>query len=161
MGLIQIGGSIVGGEQVVSRLRLTYPDTSVRRVRDAVHALGLLLERTVKLQKLSGQILKRRSGRLVRSINTRFIDTSTSSTAITGTSLKYGRIWELTGSREFTIVPKDKKALFCPGARHPVKSVLHRAQSPRPFLKPTLEEMRPTIRATLERAMMNLQSGAR
>jgi hypothetical protein len=49
----------------------------------------------VQLEKLSGQVLGKRSGRLVRSINTRFTDTEYSSTSSTGTALKYGRFWEL------------------------------------------------------------------
>jgi phage gpG-like protein len=154
--LIEIRGTVIGAETVVGRLSVLYPERALQRLRDAVRALGFLLERKVKLEKLSGQVLKRQSGRLVRSVNTKFVDTNTSSTAIVGTSLKYARIWELTGSREFTIVPVNKRALYWPGAPHPVASVTHPAQAPRPFLKPALAEMRPTIRATLERAMHNL-----
>lgn len=155
-GPISITGTVVGAEAVIAQLGGAMPGQAIARMRDAVHALGFLLERKVKLEKLSGQILNRRSGRLNRSINTRFIDTATSSTASVGTSLKYGRIWELTGSKAFTIVPVNKKALFWPGAAHPVRSVFHPAQAARPFLRPSLEEMRPTIKSTLARAMQNL-----
>jgi phage gpG-like protein len=153
---IQIFGTIVGAEDVERRLRSQLPANAQRNLRSSVHALGFLLERRVKLEKLNGQVLRRRSGRLARSINTRFVDSAHSSYAYVGTSLRYGRIWELTGSRAFTIVPKNKKALMWPGALHPVRSVVHPAQAPRPFLKPTLDEMRPTIRATIERALSNL-----
>lgn len=155
-GLIEIPGTVIGTEAVVGKLGMVLPGRAVERLRDAVHALGFLLERKVKLEKLSGQVLGRRSGRLNRSVNTRFVDSASSSTASVGTSVSYGRIWELTGSKAFTIVPTNKQALFWPGAAHPVKSVFHPAQSPRPFLKPALDEMRPTIRATLDRAMRGL-----
>jgi hypothetical protein len=155
-GLIEIRGSVVGAETVVGRLSVVMPERALQRMRDAVHALGFLLERKVKLEKLNGQVLKRQTGTLVRSVNTQFVDTATSSTASVGTNSRIGRIWEITGSRAFTIVPKTKKALFWPGARHPVRSVFHPAQAPRPFLKPALEELRPTIRSTIDRAMLAL-----
>lgn len=153
---IQITGSIVGVEAVVARLGVTAPANAVARLRTTVHQLGIQLETKVKLEKLNGQVLKRRSGRLAGSINTRFVDTQDSSTATVGTALRYGRIWELTGSPAYTITAIRKKALFWPGAAHPVKSVLHPAQAPRPFLRPALDEMRTTIRAQLEAAMKGL-----
>lgn len=42
--------------------------------------------------------------------------------------------------RSFVIVPRDKEALWWPGAMHPVKIVLLRGISPRPFLKKALDE---------------------
>jgi hypothetical protein len=151
---MEFRATITGAESVSVRLGLIMPAQTIARMRSAVHALGFLLERKVKLEKLNGQILKRRTGTLVRSVHTRFVETATSSTASVGTNSRVGRIWEITGSRAVTIVPVNKKALYWPGARHPVRSVFHPAQAPRPFLKPALEELRPTIRSTIERAMM-------
>lgn len=148
--------TIIGVERVEANFRMHWPAEARRRIADTVKALGFELETRVKTDKLNGGVLKRQSGRLSRSINTRFTETAMEFTSTTGTSLSYGRIWEVTGSREFTIVPRKKKALFWPGAAHPVRSVTHPAQAPRPFLKPTLAEMRGTIRASLEAAMQGL-----
>ena len=146
---IVVTGTVVGAERVVTSLGVTQPAAAVERVRNAVHRLGYLLEAKVKTDKLNGGVLNRRSGRLARSINTQFTSSGLSETASVGTSVLYGRIWELTGSREFVIVPKTKKALFWKGAAHPVRSVLHPAQAPRPFLRPALDDMRPLIRTTI------------
>lgn len=42
------------------------------------------------------------------------------------------------------IVPKTKKALYWPGARHPVRSV--KGMRPRPFLKEAFDEKGPLLR---------------
>lgn len=156
MSLVEMRGQVIGAEAVIQKLGVTAPVNAIQRSRDAVHALGLLLEAKVKTEKLSGGVLNRRTGRLFRSINTRFADEATTSTASVGSSLKYARIWELTGSREFTILPSKKQALFWPGAAHPVKSVVHPAQAPRPFLRPALNEMRTTIHETLARTLSGI-----
>lgn len=156
MSPIKITGTVVGAEAVVARLKGTLPERARTTLRDAVHTLGFLLERIVKLEKLNGQVLNRRTRRLANSINTSFVDTTESSTATVGTNVKYGRIWELTGSKAFTIVPKTKKALFWPGAAHPMHSVFHPAQAARPFLRPALDQMRPTIKSTIEKAMASI-----
>jgi hypothetical protein len=53
------------------------------------------------------------------------------------------------GTKEYVIKPKDKKALFWAGAKHPVKSVTHPATAPRPYMTPAAEQVRPQF----ERAM--------
>lgn len=154
--LISVSGTIVGAEAFEARLSLFAPAEAMTRIKKEVHTLGFLLEAKVKSEKLNGVVLRRQSGRLARSINTRFSGTATSESSHTGTSVKYGRIWELTGSREFRIFPKNKQALFWKGALHPVRSVLHPAQRPRPFLKPALQELRPTILTRLTKATEGL-----
>lgn len=141
---------VIGAERVVTRLRSDRPERIRNAVRREVYTLGLTLERRVKLEKLMGQVLNRRTGRGVRSINTRFsepkADTFVSST---GTNLWYMRLWELTGHTSYNVFPKFKKALFWKGARHPVHHVHIPAEAARPFLRPTLREMRPEIRRRL------------
>ncbi len=46
------------------------------------------------------------------------------------------------GSAAHDIVPKNKQALFWPGAAHPVKRVHHPGTSPKPFLTPAVEQAR-------------------
>lgn len=62
------------------------------------------------------------TGRLAASITSSY----TRDSAIVGTNVKYGAIHQFggrTGARE--IRPRRKKALFWPGALHPVRRVLH------------------------------------
>jgi len=149
--------SITGGTQYLARLAVGQGVTA--RVRGAIRRMGYELERKVKLEKLNGQVLNRRTGLLARSINTRFVSMPDSETAIVGTNLVYGRAWEL-GAKipAFDIVPKFKKALHWPGAKHPVK-VVHmpaRKMLARPFLRPSLAEMRPRIHEELALAMRGI-----
>jgi len=44
-----------------------------------------------------------------------------------------------TGTEPHEIRPKHKKALFWPGAEHPVKVVHHPGTKPKPFMYPALE----------------------
>ncbi|MCX5522201.1 hypothetical protein OG342_04870 [Streptomyces bobili] len=46
------------------------------------------------------------------------------------------------GLPEMTIVPRNKKALYWPGADHPVAKVNLPARAPQPFLRPALFQRR-------------------
>lgn len=153
---IVIRGTVTGSEAVQRKLTITAPNTARQRMRLTVRRLTYMLEREVRSNQLNGGVLNRRSGRLARSINSTFADTTNSTTGSVGTPLLYGRIWELTGSRAYIILPRNKRALAWPGGRHPVASAFHPAQAPRPFLKPALHRMRPLIRTELDAAMRNL-----
>jgi len=72
-------------------------------------------------------------GHLAASISAK----ATNTEAIVGTNVKYAAIHQFGGKTgPVTIKPKNKKALFWPGAEHPVKSVKHPgvAIPARPFL---------------------------
>lgn len=149
---------VVGAVEVQRRLR-TAPAELGRRIGAKVQMLGLSLERRVKLTKLAGQVLHRRSGRLVRSINTRFTQAGDRYESSTGTSLSYGRAWELGFQLPARVIrARLKKALSWPGASHPVTSVTQpaRREKARPFLRPALQEMKPLIRAELSNALRGL-----
>lgn len=178
-----VTGRVLGAEAVITRLETTAPATAVTRLRKTIRRLGLSLERKVKLEKLGGQVLNKRSGRLVRSVNTQFTDSEYSSTSRTGTALSYGRFWEL-GFHGIVTVPahvrernqgntwyryKRKAATRAERRMWDASGVgisqgitIVRAhtrrvdQAPRPWLRPALEEMRPQIRADLASAMRGL-----
>lgn len=160
--MITVTGKIIGVEAVTRELATAAPKRAVTRLRRTVRALGLTLQRNVVLEKLQGGVLNKRSGRLARSINTRFTDTDASSTSTTGTALIYGRAWELgftVPARD--IFPKRAGALFWPGAAHPVRKVHQnaRTEAPRSFLRSALEELRPQILRDLSAAMEGLGGG--
>lgn len=156
-GIIQ--GRVIGAEAVERKFLITAPEDARTRVRLAIRGLGLTLQASVVGGALNGGVLNRRSGRLARSVNTRFSEAGDTISSRTGTTLIYGRAWELGFHvPERDIYPVNGGALFWPGAAHPVKHVHQpaRTQAARPWLRPTLETMRPTIKATLSLAMRGL-----
>jgi hypothetical protein len=139
---------VLGLEAVQAKLLLGVPASVRARLLQTVTALTLELERHVKADYLTGQTLKVRTGRLRSSIHSEILDTPTSITGLVGTAVDYGRAWELgfqVPAR--TILPVKKKALFWPGAAHPVAQVNQpaRTQAARPFLRPALDDMRQSI----------------
>ncbi len=80
-----------------------------------------------------GRILQVR-GQLAASITAKATDTQ----AVVGTNVEYAAVHQFGGKIGPRIIkPKNKKALFWPGAAHPVKSVKHPGATipARPFLK--------------------------
>jgi phage virion morphogenesis protein len=76
------------------------------------------------------------TGRLAASITSR----STGNQAVVGTNVVYAAIHQFGGKTPAHVIkPKNKKALFWPGASHPVKSVNHPGSNipARPFLSLT------------------------
>ena len=153
-----LSGRVIGVQEVKKRLLFTLPDISRKRTKGTVRALGLQLQATVVTTNLAGVVLNKRSGRLQRSVNTKFNQpTANSFRSATGTKLVYGRAWELGFSTPaFDIVPKNREALAFNGVV--VKSV-HRpatTQAARPWLRPALQAMGPTIQRSLSEAMRGL-----
>lgn len=70
---------------------------------------------------------------------------------VVGTNLSYARpVHE--GSRPHTIRPRNARALFWKGARHPVRVVRHPGTKPNPFLMRALERLRPFAASELQQA---------
>jgi hypothetical protein len=148
-----VSGNVTGVERVVVNLTSVYPALVRSNVQKEVALLGFTLERKVKLEKLMGQVLKRQTGRGSQSINTKLSSPGPNIfSASVGTNVWYMRMWERFGHRAYDIVPSAKKALFWKGADHPVGRVHIPKANPKPFLRPTLEEMRPTILLRLQAA---------
>lgn len=78
------------------------------------------------------------SGRLRSSIVSRAEGGGRSLGYVVGSNVVYARAIEF-GLDEFDIFPKDKKALFWPGAAHPVAKVHHPGIKAQPFLRPAIE----------------------
>lgn len=103
---------------------------------------------------LSGQVLKRRTGTLVRSVGSEASNDDTSFTV--GTSVTYGVGWELGFTRPaYTVTAKNAKALKIPtaggfifrkSANIPSKNFLSR-----PFIRPGLEFSYPYLTDTGEK----------
>jgi len=118
-----------------------------------VKLLTIELQRKVKDEKLSGQVLKNQTGRLRRSITQKVIDTEDNITGLVGTVVNYGAYWERGFDRKVGAGARGgPRTLETPGAlakyfsEHP-PSMKHFA--PRSFLLSSLDEMRDQVRARL------------
>ena len=159
-----ISGYLIGDRQLVARLgRL--PDAIKQEVSQTIDALGLRLINNVVTQKLSGQVLKRKTGRLASSIfrgapdtRSRFELTGTTATSYVGTNVTYGRTWEYGADvKAYTVRPVKAKALhfFIGGQEVFAKYAnipAHHLKA-KPFLAPALEEMKPLIMTELTAAL--------
>lgn len=108
--------------------------------------------------KLSGSVLKVRSGRLRRSINYKINKSARNITATVGTNVIYGKVHELGLTIPAHIVEAKKaKALkFVMGGKTMFRKRVNipAVKMPqRSFLQTSLAQMQPTIRAELEAAL--------
>lgn len=110
--------------KVLEAMGTTLASTTQRAFNDA----SLRPAPWAPVKKQGGAPLKR-SGALWHSIR---VTELTDSLTKVGTDRKYAG-WLQYGTSPYTILPKDKKALFWPGALHPVKKVNHPGLPPRPF----------------------------
>ena len=95
--MIDIKIQVIGAVEVETRLRRA--GYTVRMaVYKAVSELGLRLPARVKEDKLSGQVLNVRTGRLRRSINLKMEDGEAGVYASVGTNVVYARIHEYGGT---------------------------------------------------------------
>jgi phage gpG-like protein len=116
----------------------------------------LQLQRHIVTEKLSGQMLKARSGRLIESVQP--IPTVVGETVATagvragGGQAFYGAIQEFGGTRGYPIVPVTKKALSFEwlGSHWIRQRVYRKPLPPRPFMASSLQEMIPTIVENIE-----------
>lgn len=99
---MKIETKVLGDTETVASVKTTVRGY-LEAVRKAVRIIGYRRESIVKTQKLQGQVLKRRSGRLSAGVHTVFVDDTSSSSAITGIGpdLLYGKWHEEGGT--FTV----------------------------------------------------------
>jgi phage gpG-like protein len=144
---------LVGDRELVARL-----DALPGRVRDglarAVTRLGLELQRKVQREKLTGQVLKVRTGSLRSSINTEISQAADQVTASVGTNIRYGAVHEYGVSHPWVIQAKGRALGFEVGGRTLFRrSVRHPPLPERSFLRSALREMAPQIEAGLRDAV--------
>ena len=102
---------LTGDGQVLAGL-VRAEGEAVRRVRETVVVQTLKLSRHIKEQKLTGQVLKVRTGTLRRSIGHTIDDTGSAITGQVSTPVKYAPLHEFGGTVKARIVEaKRAKAL--------------------------------------------------
>lgn len=146
-------------QEALQALLLGYPGRLIDRLTRAMSILSLELQRDVKEQKLSGQVLKARTGTLRRSINREVRVNGGLIEGIVGTNLAYAAIHEYGGvvpahiiearrARALAFTPRGssevifRRRVEIPAVRMPERS----------FLRSALRELQPRIQAGLERA---------
>jgi phage gpG-like protein len=130
------------------------------RLRDAIQRAALDLMAFVKGQKLTGQVLNVRTGRLRRSITQR-VETEASGTiaGLVGTNVKYGRVHEFGFKGRVPVKAHTRKL---GGKRVPVRAHSRQVDIPkRPFLGPSLNEKMPVYRKWMADAIQGAARAAR
>lgn len=148
-----IEASVVGSAQVAAKLR-AFPDRIAARLAVVMRRLGIQLQGTVKRDKLSGEVLKNRTGNLRRSIGERLERGEDSVTArvgiFAGPTMHYGRAHEFgfTGP-----VPVRAHLREVAGKAHLVRAHTRNVTLPeRSFLRSALREMAPDVLRAIEGA---------
>ena len=150
---------IIGDRQTVDYLNRVHPQVQ-RNVEATIGRLTLRLMTRVKGDKLSGQVLKTRTGRLRRSINRRVEGNGTTSIAgYVGTNVEYARRHELGAHGTETV--REHMRLIKQAWGKPLKSPKQIRVQPhsrqvdypaRAFLRTALREMDTEITADLKQA---------
>lgn len=122
-------------------------------LKSEIKKIAIDMTAKVKSEKLSGQVLNVRSGRLRRSINYRIEESDTGIDAKVGTNVEYGRVHELGFKGAVRVKEHMRK-----GKR--VRAHLRNVNMPaRPFLRPSLEEMRGEIDSRIARVVAQSIAG--
>jgi phage gpG-like protein len=129
--------------------------------RVSMGRLVLSLTRKIKEEKLSGQVLKNRTGTLRRSITPSVLGTDTIAEGKVSTNIEYARIHEFGGKTlPHVILPKRGKALafawkgkevFFAKVNHPGSTFPERS-----FMRTALEEMKPEILEEFQNAIFEV-----
>lgn len=148
---------VVGDAAVIARLTTLGPELR-RGLARAVFRLGLELQRKVQSEKLTGQVLKVRTGTLRSSINTRVAEGGDAITASVGTAVSYARIHEYGGTiPAHPVATKNARAFAFPwkGEQRFFKRVeIPAVKMPeRSFLRSALREMTPRVEEGLRQAV--------
>lgn len=153
-----IRGWLVGDAELVAKLERTAPAMG-QALEKSVQRLALQLLRHVKEDKLSGQVLRVRSGRLRRSANQRVEVAGAKVTGIVGTNVEYGRMHEYGFQGTETVrahLRRIKQAWGRPIAEREVsvRSFSRKVNYPaKSFLRSALADMRPQIEAEMKKAL--------
>jgi len=140
--VIEITGTVTGADEVARRFENASAQIRLR-VRQVVQGLGIELQRKVKEEKLSGQVLRVQSGRLRRSVNEQTTESGDVVESTVGTPVVYGRFWELgfDGAEQVKAHTRTAHGVVQQVRAH--SRTVH--QAARPFLQPALAEMKDRI----------------
>ncbi|MEU0370637.1 HK97-gp10 family putative phage morphogenesis protein [Streptomyces sp. NPDC006283] len=141
------------GASATARLNTRAYERGLRRV---LGGMSDDVKRAVERTRIDVQNEARRrapvdTGRLRSSIVSRAENSGRSVGYVVGTNVNYAAAVEY-GTAPHVIKPLTKKALYWPGARHPVAQVNHPGTRPQPFMRPAVEMAEIFFRANMGRA---------
>jgi phage gpG-like protein len=132
--------TIVGTEAVVQRFTVM-PDTLQERIRQAIERFTMRMSADVRQNRLSGQTLRVRTGRLRRSVHHEVTVEPGRVTGTVGTNVRYGRIHEFGGTVQIPAHARQVSQVFGRPLPAPIMVQVraHTARFPtRSFLRSTL-----------------------
>lgn len=155
-----IHAELIGKEHLVPFVR-TIGGNIKTELEKSITRLAFKLSREVKQRKLSGQVLKNRTGTLRRSINQRVEVTPTSITGIVGTNKEYAAVHEYGFNGTVTVHEHMRqikqafgKSLKGGGMAVMVRShPRHMVLPERSFLRSALREMQTDISTEIQSAL--------
>ena len=151
--------AVTGDDRVITMLRASVPRIT-SGVRESIGRIVLRLTRYVKEQKLSGQVLKTRTGTLRRKINGRVSEDSVGITGTTGVKLSYAAAHEYGLDKVETVKAhlRTIKQAFGKQLASPIQvnvgqSSRHMILPERSFLRSSLRDLRSEIFEDLDQAV--------
>ena len=153
-------GTVVGDKEIARRFR-ALPDGIRSRVTESIGRLILKLQRKVMQEKLSGQVLKVRTGTLRRSIDQRLVTDNSAVSGVVSTNVKYGKAHEYGSTETVTVKEHVRlvKQAFGKQLKHPVwatvkSHAMKQNIKERFFLRSALADMKPEILAEFDKAVV-------
>ena len=147
----------IKGEESIYRVMASVGGGAREKMLGTMQKIGIGMAAYVKERKLSGDPIKRRTGRLRRSIHSRTSQSSGSVSASMGTNVSYAAPLEF-GSAPHVIVPVRAKMLswMQDGKRRFALKVNHPGNPPFRFLRGTLEETQTANVQSIRQTMVDL-----
>ena len=149
---------LVGDEQLLERLR-GISDAVNSGLARCITQLGIDLQRNVQQDKLSGQVLKSRTGTLKSSIDRRVDQNARGATTDIFTALRYGAAQEYGFTGTVSVGASLRRIREAFGRPIAEKTISVRAYDrrmalpERSFLRSALDDMTPAIREAVDAAL--------
>ena len=149
---------VTGDDAVVARLA-ALPGRVAAKLRAAIQRAVFLLVAAVKGRKLSGQVLKVRTGRLRRSVNGRVVEAPGLISGQAGTNVAYAAAHEhgftgvVTVKAHLRTIKEAFGRAITPVAAAVAEHTRHMQLPERSFLRSALRELAPEIRQMLAGAV--------
>lgn len=147
-----IRGYVFGDEEIAARFD-RFPATLQRGLVRGITRAALRVQSRTKAQKLSGQVLNVRTGRLRRSINYRVEQQPQQVTGIVGTNVEYAGVHEFGFSGTVTIREHLRRTKSGRMATVRAHSAVRNLPA-RSFLRSSLRDLQPEIRAEIEASVI-------
>jgi HK97 gp10 family phage protein len=146
-----ITATILGQEALIADIQ-QIPARAIPEIQKTTEMLAIKLSAYVQKNKLSGQVLRNRTGTLRRSINYKVSESGGEFTAIVGTNKEYAHIHEYGFQGQVTVKEHMRmmKTAFGKTVKNPRKITvrahsMHMNMPARSFLRTALAEFEPTI----------------